>query len=76
MRLNVVERLFIISQTLSLFFVFAFEPWTLHSPLLESCFRIFVDADNFIFFIFFCELRSDIPFYKISESKVSGVYIL
>ncbi len=74
MRLNVVEHLFIVFEYLFLFFVFAFEAWTLHFPLLESYFQIFVDTNNFIFFIFLWRVCSSMPFCKICESPAFLMY--
>ena len=74
MRLNVIEHLFIVFESLSLFFVFAFEAWTLHFPLLESYFQIFVDTNNFIFFIFLWKVCSSMPFCKICESPAFLMY--
>ena len=74
MRLNVVEHLFIVFEYLFLFFVFAFEAWTLHFPLLESYFQIFVDTNNFIFFIFLWKVCSSMPFCKICESPAFLMY--
>ena len=74
MRLNVVEHLFIVFESLSLFFVFAFEAWTWHFPLLESYFQIFDDTNNFIFFIFLWKVCSSMPFCKICESPAFLMY--
>ncbi len=48
--------------------------WTLHFPLLKSYFQIFVDTNNFIFFIFLWNVCSSMPFCKICESPAFLMY--